>query len=114
MPEERVFFVNKCWRKLDPKGTGEVNKFDAQKVFRFFLRVKIPTYFNLNLSAKKHPKVKSGERDEAEVFDKFCRVLEMSNNTIRYSKFYEFFLALSLTIERDNVFINLCQAMFGL
>ena len=38
MPEERVFFVNKCWRKLDPKGNGEVNKFDAQKVFRYFKR----------------------------------------------------------------------------
>ena len=34
MAEERVFFVNKCWRKLDPKGSGEVNKFDAQNVFR--------------------------------------------------------------------------------
>lgn len=72
------------------------------------------TLLSFNFSAKKHPKVKSGERDEEEVFNKFCRVLEMSNNTIRYSKFYEFFLALSLTIERDNVFINLCQAMFGL
>ena len=56
----------------------------------------------------------SGERKESEVFDKFCRVLDMQDSTIRYSKFYEFFLALSLTIERDNVFINLCQALFGL
>lgn len=65
-------------------------------------------------SARKHPKVMSGERKESEVFDKFCRVLDMKDSTIRYSKFYEFFLALSLTIERDNVFINLCQALFGL
>ena len=64
-------------------------------------------------SAKKHPKVRSGEKDESEVFEKFCRVLEMKNDEIRYSKFFEFFLGLSLTIERNDVFINLMQTLFG-
>merc|ERR1719167_528332 len=63
MDEDRVNFVHKSWRKLDPKGNGVSGKYDAQKVF----------------SAKKHPKVRSGEKDESEVFEKFCRVLEMKN-----------------------------------
>jgi len=77
-----------------------------------FLSPKL-SYFNFYSSAKKHPKVRSGEKDESEVFEKFCRVLEMKNNEIRFSKFFEFFLGLSLTIERNDVFINLMQTLFG-
>lgn len=99
MSEDRIQFLRKCWRKLDPKGTGSANVFDVQKIF----------------SAKHHPRVKAGEKSEQEVFEKFCRVLEAGpkTNEIEYNKFYEFFLALSLTIERDHVFINLLQVLFG-
>ena len=34
MDEDRVNFVHKSWRKLDPKGNGVSGKYDAQKVFR--------------------------------------------------------------------------------
>jgi len=64
-------------------------------------------------SAKKHPAVTSGLKEENEVFESFCRVLEMENNEIRFSKFFEFFLSLSLTVSRDEVFINLIFALFG-
>ena len=78
-----------------------------------FSNPKSISYFLSYSSAKKHPKVRSGEKDESEVFEKFCRVLEMKNNEIRFSKFFEFFLGLSLTIERNDVFINLMQTLFG-
>ena len=97
MPESRVSFVNKAWKKLDPKGNGIADKFDFRKVF----------------SAKNHPAVKSGSKDENQIFESFCRVLEIEENQIRYSKFFEFFLALSLTVQNNDVFINLIQALFG-
>ena len=111
MTEERAGLVQKAWKKLDPKGDGKCSIFNAEKTLRFAQKAFL---LIILFSFKIHPKVKSGEKQESEIRQKFFTLLESKNNELLYRHFYDFFLMLSLLIERDRVFFNIMFAVFGL
>jgi len=97
MTESRSSLVRKAWRKMDPKGNGECNIYDAKKVLNFGL----------------HPKVKSGVTTTDQIFSNFCKLMNVTESKIQFLNFFEFFLLISLLTDRDEVFFNLLHIVLG-
>eukprot|EP00794_Sanderia_malayensis_P012752 gene12752-14059_t len=99
MNEFRKRLVRKAFARLDTSKAGFTRKDDLIKFF----------------SAKKHPKVLSGEKSEAEITNELVLAFEASEKRgeISYSEFIDFYEGLSIQTETDQEFASIMRSSWG-
>ncbi|XP_067855405.1 calcyphosin-2 [Heptranchias perlo] len=100
MNEFRKAFVRKAHMKLDPNKTGSISVIDISKFY----------------SARKHPKVLSGESSEQQVRSGFLDTLQescSSREEVTYCEFEAYYEGLSFGIPNDEDFANVLRNCWG-
>uniref|UniRef100_V9KGL5 Calcyphosin-2 n=1 Tax=Callorhinchus milii TaxID=7868 RepID=V9KGL5_CALMI len=101
MNEYRKWFVRKAYMKLDPNKSGTVSMIDISKFY----------------SARKHPKVLSGEISEQKVQSAFLDTLQENccrPNEVTYCEFENYYEGLSFGVTDDDDFANVLRNSWGI
>eukprot|EP00058_Branchiostoma_floridae_P003809 XP_002589297.1 hypothetical protein BRAFLDRAFT_97380 [Branchiostoma floridae] len=100
MSEYRKALVRKAYDKLDPNRTGSINLSDMRKFY----------------SARKHPKVLSGEAKEEDMLNSFLDSFSHCQDprTVQYVEFEEYYEGMSIDVARDDDFANILKNSWGI
>lgn len=93
--QKRQAFIDKAFLKFDRDGNGRVNSSDLKTVY----------------DCTGHPKVRSGEMSEDEVFVNFLQNFGDKNKdgTITRSEWNDYYAAVSANIDNDEHFVQLMK-----